>query len=203
MSREKGRKGQESRKRLLETAAKEFAHGGFHETKISTIVKKAELTQPSFYLYFSSKEAIFNELVDNFRSGLRKLTEMLRLEPGIEPKDVSKRVLLAVESVFRFLITDPDLTRIGLFLAPEAGQIKEELVCLIKENLEVEQQAGYFRPDLEMATVAECLIGMMERLTVSYLLPGTKSPDILAEQVVNLFMHGMFTLDSKQISHKE
>lgn len=193
MAQEKGKKGQESRRRLLEAAADEFAHRGFYETKISTIVKKAKLTQPSFYLYFSSKEAVFEELVQNFRSRLRKLTETIRLEPGIDPKDVSKRILVAVETVFRFLVADPNLTRIGLFLAPESGQIKEELVCLIQENLKSEQQAGYFRSELEMETVAECLIGMIERLTVSYLLPGTKSPENLAEQVVALLMNGMLT----------
>lgn len=61
----------------------------------------------------------------------------------------------------------------------------------LKENLEAEQQLGYFRPELDMETVAECLIGMIEHLTDSYLLPGTRDPASLAMQVVDLLMQGM------------
>ncbi|WP_245856003.1 TetR/AcrR family transcriptional regulator [Bacillus oleivorans] len=186
-----GSKGKESRRRLLETAAIEFATQGFHDTKVSTIVKKAGLTQPSFYLYFTSKEAIFEELVTNFYSNLRKLTESLRLVSGIEQIDVSKRVLAAVESVFRFLGSDPHLTRIGFFLSPEAIQIKSNLTLVLKENLLAEQRLGYFNPELDMDIVAECLTGMIVHLTNSYLLPGTKDSESLAAQVVNLLINGM------------
>ncbi|MET3698852.1 TetR family transcriptional regulator [Bacillus oleivorans] len=191
MNTEIGSKGKESRRRLLETAAIEFATQGFHDTKVSTIVKKAGLTQPSFYLYFTSKEAIFEELVTNFYSNLRKLTESLRLVSGIEQIDVSKRVLAAVESVFRFLGSDPHLTRIGFFLSPEAIQIKSNLTLVLKENLLAEQRLGYFNPELDMDIVAECLTGMIVHLTNSYLLPGTKDSESLAAQVVNLLINGM------------
>jgi TetR/AcrR family transcriptional regulator, fatty acid metabolism regulator protein len=191
LTREKGWKGKESRQRLLEAATTEFANRGFHETKVSTIVNRAGLTQPSFYLYFASKEAVFDELVKTFRTRLRHLTESARLEDGIGSKDVSQRVFMAVESVFQFLAADPPLTRIGLFLAPESEEIKAELTSLLKENLLAEQKAGYFCSELEMDTVAECLIGSMERLTVTYLLPGIKDPQSLAAQIVHLFMHGM------------
>ncbi|MGD6897657.1 TetR/AcrR family transcriptional regulator [Bacillus infantis] len=51
---------------------------------MSTIVKKARLTQPSFYLYFPSKEAIFHELIMEFQQRLSNLTEASRIEPGVE-----------------------------------------------------------------------------------------------------------------------
>lgn len=111
----KGRKGVESRKRLLKAAANEFSVRGFHDAKVSEIVKKAGFTQPSFYLYFQSKEAIFAELITDFHSRVRKLTESLLLENGLNTEDVSKRVLLAVETVFQFLAEDKDLTKIGFF----------------------------------------------------------------------------------------
>ncbi|WFA03578.1 TetR/AcrR family transcriptional regulator [Bacillus sp. HSf4] len=191
MENEKGRKGKESRQRLLKVAANEFASRGFHDTKVSTIVKKAGLTQPSFYLYFQSKDAIFKELITDFHTSLKKQIESFRLESGIERKDVAKRVLSAVETVFMFLAEDPDLTRIGFFLNPEAKQIKRDLTVALKENLEAEQRLGFFRSGLDMETVAECLIGMIEHLTDLYLLTGTKDPAGLAAHTVDLFIHGM------------
>ncbi|AMA51260.1 TetR/AcrR family transcriptional regulator [Bacillus inaquosorum] len=191
MRSKKGRKGEESRKRLLKAAANEFSIRGFHETKVSEIVKRAGLTQPSFYLYFQSKEAIFEELITDFYSRVRKLTASLLLENGLNTNDVSKRVLSAVETVFQFLAEDKDLTKIGFFLNPEAKQMKKDLAMGLKENLEAEQRHGYFRSDLDMETVAECLIGMIEHLTDSFLLTGIKDPASLAAQVVNLLIYGM------------
>ncbi|MCY8869993.1 TetR/AcrR family transcriptional regulator [Bacillus inaquosorum] len=191
MRSKKGSKGEESRKRLLKAAANEFSIRGFHETKVSEIVKRAGLTQPSFYLYFQSKEAIFKELITDFYSRVRKLTASLLLENGLNTNDVSKRVLSAVETVFQFLAEDKDVTKIGFFLNPEAKQMKKDLAMGLKENLEAEQRHGYFRSDLDMETVAECLIGMIEHLTDSFLLTGIKDPASLAAQVVNLLIYGM------------
>lgn len=191
MKSKKRRKGEESRKRLLKAAANEFSIHGFHETKVSEIVKRAELTQPSFYLYFQSKEAIFEELITNFHSRIKKLTESLLLESGLNTKDVSKRVLSAVETVFQCLDEDKDVTKIGFFLNPEAKQMKKDLAMVLKKNLEAEQRLGYFDSELDMETVAECLIGMIEHLTDSFLLTGIKDPSSLAAQVVNLLIYGM------------
>ncbi|MDM5300640.1 TetR/AcrR family transcriptional regulator [Bacillus subtilis] len=191
MKSKKGRKGEESRKLLLKAAANDFASRGFHETKVSDIVKRAGLTQPSFYLYFQSKEAIFEELITDFHSRVKKLTESLLLENGLNTKDVSQRVLSAVETVFQCLAEDKDVTKIGFFLNPEAKQMKKDLAMVLKENLEAEQRLGYFRSELDMETVAECLIGMIVHLTDSFLLTGIKDPASLAAQVVNLLIYGM------------
>lgn len=63
---------------------------------------------------------------------------------------MSKRVLLAVETVFQFLDEDKDLTKIGFFLNPEAKQMKKDLAMVLKENLEAEQRLGYFHSELDM-----------------------------------------------------
>lgn len=191
MANEPGRKGMESRMRLLEVAANEFATHGFHETKISTIVKKAGLTQPSFYLYFASKEAIFDELASEFHARVKDLMASVRLEEDVRHGDLSARLTETVETVFRFLIRDPSLTCIGFRLHPKAEQLKEEIAIALKENLEAEQKLGYFRPELEMGMVAECLRTVIEHFTFAYLLPGSKDARGLAIELVDFFMHGM------------
>lgn len=110
----------------------------------------------------------------------------------IEAQDVPKRIFITVETLFRFLSANPHLTRIGLFLNPEADQLKREMVFLVTENMKAEQIEGFFRRELEMEVIAECLIGIVERLTLSQLLPGIKDSESLANQVVNLLLYGMF-----------
>ncbi|HKV00488.1 MAG TPA: helix-turn-helix domain-containing protein [Ktedonobacteraceae bacterium] len=65
---------------------------GYHETKISTIVAEAGLTQAAFYLYFPSKEAIFAELIADLRARLRVLADAARLRPGLTANELPKRL---------------------------------------------------------------------------------------------------------------
>lgn len=189
--RKKGANGQESRAKLLTVAANEFARSGYHQTKISTIVSRAGLTQPSFYLYFDSKEAVFKELMGVFRTRLKELITNSRLEAGITRGTVPGRIHAVLTNLFSFLAKDPDLTRIGLFIGPEAVEVKQELARMIEQNLKAEKDNGYFRSDADMAMVAECLVGTIERLTLRQLLSGKSTPEDLARQVVGLYMFGI------------
>jgi AcrR family transcriptional regulator len=56
-------RGRETKRRLLDAAAKEFGERGFHEASISGITRRAGTALGSFYTYFDSKDAIFSALV--------------------------------------------------------------------------------------------------------------------------------------------
>ena len=113
--RKKGAIGEQSRALLLNIAAEEFANHGYYETKISTLVKRAGLTQPTFYLYFKSKEAIYQELIDLFIQGLSNLTNESRLEPGIDFNSLPLRITKGLTGVLTFFSENQNLTRIGFF----------------------------------------------------------------------------------------
>lgn len=198
--RKKGANGQESRARLLIVAASEFAKSGYHQTKISSIVSRAGLTQPSFYLYFESKEAIFKELVDKFRSDLKTLIEGSRLEGGMDEDHVTGRLLGVLTGLFTFLAKDPDLTQIGFFIGEDSVIVKSEMAAMIEQNLKDEQRDGYFDREFDMHIVAESLVGAIERLTSQQLLTGERTPEDLARHVVSLFMQGISVYPVKRSS---
>lgn len=191
MSKLNKEKGKASKARLLTIAASEFAKKGYHDVKISDIVAAAGLTQPAFYLYFSSKEAIFIELTQTFHERVRILIENSLLNSEIDKENISENVQTKLKVFFDILATEPDLTRIGLFIDPNRAKAKADMVRMIQGNLVKEQQAGYFRRDLDMEFVAECLVSMIERLTETRLLPGLSTAESLAAQIVDLLLHGM------------
>jgi TetR/AcrR family fatty acid metabolism transcriptional regulator len=191
MPNETGVKGRETRLRLLQSAEMEFALHGYQRAKISEIVKKAGLTQPAFYLYFSSKEMIYEEIVGQFRSAMTELMMNSRIEPGLQQMDISTRVVGVMESILSFLNNHHSRTQIGFLQGREAGEIKQEMTDILAGNLLYEQQMGYFRKDMEVDMLAQSLVGIIERLTVTQLLPGYKTPNELARQIVDLFLHGI------------
>ena len=62
--------GERSKQLLLEKAIELFSTHGYHETKISDIVTAADVTQPTFYLYFKSKDKLFFDLNEGFRKDI-------------------------------------------------------------------------------------------------------------------------------------
>jgi TetR/AcrR family transcriptional regulator, fatty acid metabolism regulator protein len=197
--RKKGSIGENSKNLLLKIAAEEFADKGFHDAKISTIVKKAGLTQPSFYLYFSSKEEILNELIKEFHHKLSYLTESSRIEPGVEMELLPARIKSGLHQLFNFFYEYQHLAKIGFFINPDSENIKSQMASQIQENLLSEQKAGYFREDADMEMAAASLVGAFERLAVTQLFPGKKPPEALAEETVNIFLYGL--INGKKESH--
>ncbi|WP_160034510.1 TetR/AcrR family transcriptional regulator [Paenibacillus sp. An7] len=183
--------GKESRLRLLEAAAEEFASNGFHQTKVSNIVARAGVTQPAFYLYFESKEAAFAELVEDFRKGLSQVVRNGHILPGKNRADLKEAVVKSLEEIYTYLAANPALTTIGLFQSSASTEIKAEIAGLMEQNLIQEQQSGYYRHDLDTVFTAECLLGIVERLTLTQLLSGRESPLQLARRTQDLFFYGI------------
>ncbi|KOY82762.1 TetR/AcrR family transcriptional regulator [Lysinibacillus macroides] len=196
--RPKGASGEESRALLLEIAAKEFAQHGYHETKVSSIVKGASLSQPTFYLYFKNKEAIFEELENLFYLRLMEYAKKSRLQPQLESPTVKARIVHNLKELLTFFCKNPNLTRIGFYLSTKANDIKTQIVQQIKGNLDFEVSAGYFRKNLDTQMVAECLIGMIERLTFIQLLPKKKGPEEIANDIVDLLIEGMLDRENNR-----
>ncbi len=184
-------KGQASRTRLLETAARLFAEKGYQKTKISDIVKAAGLTQAAFYLYFPSKEAIFAELVDDFRMNLHSLAETAKKVTPLVPAEVPRQVVNNLKQVFAYLSTNPELTKIAWYESPDSEQIKHELIQMIAGNIRINQEAGHIRKQLVPEIVAEILVGIVDRLTIKWLLTNQKSPEELAEEMAEVVMYGI------------
>ncbi|MGD6857055.1 TetR/AcrR family transcriptional regulator [Bacillus infantis] len=194
--RKRGSIGENSKNLLLKIAAEEFAENGYNDSKISTIVKKAGLTQPSFYLYYPSKEAIFHELIKEFQQKLSYLTDASRIEPGVEIPQLQNRIKSGLFAIFSFFHENQMLAKIGFFMNPDAESIKSQMAAQIHHNLLSEQRAGYFREEANMELAAVSLVGAIERLVITQIFTGKKSPDMLAEETVDIFLYGL--LDNKK-----
>lgn len=67
-------RGMETRSRLLAAAEKVFGDKSYYRVSISDITREAGVGQGTFYLYFTSKEAAFRELVQERAHELRMVT---------------------------------------------------------------------------------------------------------------------------------
>jgi AcrR family transcriptional regulator len=111
-------RGERTRRKLLEAAERIFADVGYHEASIVKITEAAGVGQGTFYLYFESKKAVFDELVLDLNARVRHaMTEAA--ERGTTR---AERELLGFGAFFRFTAEHPALYRIirqAEFVSPE------------------------------------------------------------------------------------
>lgn len=176
---------------LLKIAAEKFALHGFHDTKISAIVKEANVTQPTFYLYFKSKEAIFQELIDLFKAKLYNQVEQSRLSSGIEAEGLLERIAYGIELIFKLFQENEQVARIGFIVSEDAFEIKAKMAKQIEENLVSEVETGYFHSNIDLSIVALAIVGVIEHLTLTKLWTGLNTPEELSKEMTRLFLYGL------------
>jgi AcrR family transcriptional regulator len=110
-------KGDRSRRRILDSAEKLFADLGFHAASIVRITEAAGVAQGTFYIYFESKQAIFEEV-------LLDLNHRVRQAMAEGSRDAATREEAEREGFrgfFRFTAEHPALYRVirqAEFVAP-------------------------------------------------------------------------------------
>ena len=111
-------RGAQTRRRLLEAAEEIFAELGYHDASIVKLTESAGVGQGTFYLYFSSKKEIFDELVLDLNHRVRQAMT----EAASQGETRAERELLGFTAFFRFTAEHPALYRIirqAEFVSPE------------------------------------------------------------------------------------
>ena len=157
-----------------------FLTRGFRAAAIADIVAEADAAQGTFYLYYSSKTALFLELLDDFERAI--LTSFSALDLEVVPVGdygVERVEALLAEAFRRFFETcrqEKQLAQLffqeSLFdqdLKRRRQEIYESFASLARRGLELGMQVGVLRP-LDSTVVAHAIVGMVERVAVQWLL---------------------------------
>ena len=181
--------GERSKQLLLEKAIELFSDKGYHHTKISDIVKAANVTQPTFYLYFKSKDALYNDLNTQFQSAFfdvmnNKPTEMV--ENGLQ--GFVALVEQKLVNLFVYIVENPKLTKIGFIESEQSSLVKvqltQQLIHLIYLH-DCDKDLQLYNVDIKI--MIDSLVGSIERLIVTNLLEHKRLPAELANDIVQLY----------------
>jgi AcrR family transcriptional regulator len=185
---------------LLSAAIDVFASKGYTTTRVSDIVEHAGVAQGTFYLYFKSKQAIFEELIDtSFSRLLADTLGTYSLREASGPEAVVEQTRLLWRTVLAQCRADRALVSLALREASAAGP---EVVARLQANyqqvinglaayIETAIARGLFRPvDPQLAGWA--IIGMLER-AIHYAVFVAERADLddLVDDLVRLELGGL------------
>lgn len=166
-------KGHETRTLLLDSAARVFARRGYAATTILDITQDADVSRPSFYVYFAAKPDVFVEVAARVRDEFLAAHEI----PGVDEADpyalgrASSAAFLAAYAANNELLTviehqaiaDPAIAEIW----KEIQQRPARRVARYVRGLEA---AGRAQPAAAPEFVAEAVVGIFARF-------GPQAPD--------------------------
>lgn len=181
------KRGLDTRRRLLDAAERVFGELGFHDASIVKVADAAGVAAGTFYLYFDSKKAIFDELVRDLNRRVRHAMK----EGSSQGETRLKSELLGFEAYFRFTSEHPALYRIirqAEFVSPEMLRYHyDRLSDGYIEALAAASDSGEIgRLDPEVAAFA--LMGMGELIGMRFILwgDGTPLPDRVWDELKRL-----------------
>ncbi|MDJ1160043.1 TetR/AcrR family transcriptional regulator [Chelatococcus sp. SYSU_G07232] len=193
----KTRRGERTRQKILDAAAREIGQKGFAEAAVSTITAEAGVGQGTFYLYFRSKEDVLRALVLDMGRRLRHhLT--LATEKAKSRMEAERRGLIAF---LEFARANPNLYRVveeSQFVDPLVHrQYYEDFARSYRAALVAGEKYGEIREgDAEVRAWA--LMGMAVMLGHRY---GLWDPTIplgpIADAAFDLIARGLEPADAR------
>jgi AcrR family transcriptional regulator len=165
----------ERRRQILASAKAVFAEAGYHGASIHAIIEKAQIARGTFYLYFSSKAAVFDSILDQAMGELRGKLRRIEVDvPGAPPPQVQLRE--QVVATLEYVVSDRPLAILLLSAGhtPDAeaterlDQFFAEVRSLIAAALQTGTEIGLVRPcntQLVAAAMLGMIRGVIEQMT--------------------------------------
>jgi AcrR family transcriptional regulator len=125
------------RKSIMNTALELFSEKGYYATSINDISEKAEISKGLTYNYFSSKEALLNDIVIN---GLEEITEIF--DPNKDGFLTEEEFDFFIDKIFDVLKKNIPFWRLYYSLL-----MKSEIVSIIRKPM-----SNYMAPFLKTLT---------------------------------------------------
>jgi len=157
---------QERRRQILSAAKAVFAEAGYHGASIHAIIERAQIARGTFYLYFESKAAVFDSILDQAMADLRARLHRIEVDdPGAPPPQLQLRH--QVVATLDYIVSDRPLATLLLSAGHtpdvDASERLEmfftEVRDLLRRALETGMEIGLVRK-CQAELVAAAMLGM-------------------------------------------
>jgi TetR/AcrR family transcriptional regulator len=162
--------------RVLDESLREFAEHGYHQASINRIVSRLDIAKGSLFQYFGSKEGLFRHL---FRRAMDEIKAPLRaIRDGNDVGDAKdaggfparlKRVFNASAAfaaghpflwgIYKRMLTQEDFPLRARLLS----EVRAEALTFFRELIELGQERGEVRTDLDPAVAAFVIEATLDR----------------------------------------
>jgi AcrR family transcriptional regulator len=186
-------RGRNTKRRLLDAGETVLASKGYHATRVDDVVKVAQTSHGTFYLYFANKEELFRALAAEVAEEMQALAEAMEpLGAGDTGRARLQRWIRQFVDVYRRhgpVIRAWTEAEIG---GSEFGRLGTDLLTQFTGVI-VGRVAEVAPPDLDPSIATLVLVAMLERLNYYALTEQVHiEPDAIAETLARVTHAALF-----------
>jgi AcrR family transcriptional regulator len=177
---------------VLNAAVRLFNEHGYDATSMFDIAESLGITKSSVYHHINGKEHLLQMAVDRALDGLFEAAEDVRAQGGLAIErlaELMRRSVLVLDDRFEFVTL---LLRVRGNTAVEQHALARRRVFdgIVTDLVKQAQAEGSVRPDVDPATAARLLFGMVNSLTEWY-RPRRGSAAAMADAVTTIAFEGL------------
>jgi AcrR family transcriptional regulator len=183
------------RRAIVEAAMQVFGQTGFHEAKIADIAAAAGVATGTLYNYFTSKEEIFQSILDDGREALAAA-----LEERAQIEDPLERLRECVAVMFGFLDHHGALFIIYMQSGANLMEFRRGADCRDEEFRQrflgvlataITEAGDRMRRDYPAELMADALGGLMNGAILRWISDGCRTGLLeQTDRIMDLFLHG-------------
>ncbi|MBB6018871.1 TetR/AcrR family transcriptional regulator [Deinococcus radiopugnans] len=173
-------------RKLRAAALQEFTAHGLHGTKVSSIVAAAQLTQPSFYRTWPSKEAAYEELIAQTLDTWHHVAEGIL--SGRPTLSLEQRLGGGVQRLYATLTQDMALTRLVLHDPTSNSGRRLPFISIYSRAFEAAQRDGHVATLMPAESLAQMYAAITERFFFARLYANQKSMTATVKEVTRLLL---------------
>lgn len=189
----------ERRMQILNAAKEVFAERGYHNASINEIIRRAGIARGTFYLYFESKQRVFESILDEALLQLRSRIRRIEIGEDAEPPQAQLRGSLV--RVMEFVLGDTGFSRLLLqhsSMTSDAEAVARvndffaHVIDLITASLEYGIEMGLVRP-CDPRLVASALLGAVRGI-IGHVIDAQDAPEIdpIVDELIAFALRGVF-----------
>lgn len=182
-------RGQRTRQRLLAAAEAAFGRRGYFAASVADITRRARVAQGTFYVYFPSKRAIFEELVRQLSHDLRRSIQE-RVAGLTDRREVEREGFLAFFAFIRRHRAMYRIVRQAELVHPAIYRWYYQRIAEgYARGLRAAMAQGQLRP-LDPEVLAYCLMGIGDFLGMRWVLWERRAPPPRVVEAMMAFVLG-------------
>jgi AcrR family transcriptional regulator len=192
------RQKQERRQQILAAAKQVFADAGYHGASINAIIERAQIARGTFYLYFESKAAVFDSILDHAMTALRARIHRIDVESKDAPAP-QVQLRAQVIATLEYIVRDRPLAMLLLSAGhtPDAeaaerlDQFFAEVRDLLRRAFDSGMEIGLVRKvnaELAAAAMLGMIRGIVEQLVTQ---PQARPIEAIVDELLILALRGV------------
>jgi AcrR family transcriptional regulator len=179
---------------VLAAAVRLFNARGYDATSMFDVAESLGITKSTLYHHVSSKEQLLEMAVDKALDGLfdaADKVEKTTRNPTAKLEDLIRRSVLVLADRLEFVTL---LLRVHGNTEAEQHALtrRREFDRIVTELVKQAQSEGGVRADVDPATAARLIFGMVNSL-IEWYRPDRGAPETIADTVATLAFHGLKT----------